>query len=163
MATPSTVYVIGLTVDSKTLHVSSLSASTGELVASTNIPLSVAVGPSDVLALSSDTAPRLVWLDFIRIRAIALVPELKEEPTSVKGPAYTRIIDIGLQSKGYFVALTADGSGRILQLDADKLEDIWGFTDSVSTRIRNSSTASLMWWALVKIGSTYGFVLYWWT
>src|SRR6266702_855526 len=149
VTTPSTVYVIGFTKSSasKTLHVSSLSTSTGELVVSTNIPLSVAVGPSDVLTLSSDTAtlnPRAVWLEAGTIRSVALVPDLKEKPTSVMVSAYTRIIDIGLQSKGHFVALTPNDTGRILKLDVDKLKVIWEFTDSGSTRIWNSSPALLM-------------------
>jgi hypothetical protein len=148
VTTPSTVYVIGLTktLASKTLHISSLSTSTGELVASKNFPLSVAVGPSDVLSLSSNAAaliPRVVWLEAGTIRSIALVPKLMGKPTSVTG-TYARIVDIGLQSKGHFVALTADGTGRILKLDADELKVIWEFTDSVSTRTRNSSPAVLI-------------------
>ncbi|KAI9435607.1 DUF1620-domain-containing protein [Lactarius indigo] len=135
VTTPSTVYVISFTKSSasKTLHISSLSTSTGELVASTNVPLSVATGPSDVLALSSDVAtliPRVVWLEAGTIHSIALVPDLTEKPTSVMGSAYTRIVDVGLQSKGHFVALTTNDTGRVLKLDVDKLKVIWEFTDS---------------------------------
>ncbi len=110
------------------------------MVASTNIPLSVAVVPSGVLTLSSDAAslfPRFVWLEAGTIRSMALAPGLTEKPTSVTGPAYTRIVDIGLHNKGHFVALTENGSGRILKLDVDKLKVIWEFTDSVSTCVRN--------------------------
>ncbi|KAI9451269.1 DUF1620-domain-containing protein [Lactarius psammicola] len=135
VTTPSTVYVIGFTKSSafKTLHVSSLSTSTGQQVASTNTPLSVAVGSSDVLTLSFDAAtliPRVVWLEAGTIRSVALVPDLTEKPTSVMGSAYTKIFDIGLQNKGYFVALTTNDTGRILKLDVDKLKAIWEFTDS---------------------------------
>ncbi|KAH9010844.1 DUF1620-domain-containing protein [Lactarius pseudohatsudake] len=135
VTTPSTVYVISLTKSSasKTLYISSLSTSTGELVASTSVPLSVAAGPSDVLALSSDAAtliPRVVWLEAGTILSVALVPDLTEKHTSVMGSAYTRIVDIGLQSKGHFVALTTNDTGRILKLDVDKLKVIWEFTDS---------------------------------
>lgn len=164
LATPSTTYVIGLstTLASNTLHVSSLSTSTGELIASTTIPLSVAVKPSDVLALSSDTAaliPRVVWLEPGTFRSIALVPELTEKPISATGSAYTTIVDIGLQSRGYVVALTADGTGRILKLEADKLSVIWEFSDSVSTCIR-PSPAPLMRSTSGKIWSTCGFALH---
>ena len=139
VSTPSTVYVIGLT--SKTLHVSSLSTSTGELVTTTTIPLTVAVRLSDVLVVSSDAAipiPRVVWLEAGTIRSIELVPNLKNKPTSVTGPAYTGIVDIGLQSKGHFVALTVNGTGRIHKLDVDKLQVLWDFPDSVSS-LQNSS------------------------
>jgi hypothetical protein len=52
----------------------------------------------------------------------------------VKGSAYGKIIDIGLQSKGHFVALKTDDTGRVLKLDAGKegLKVIWEFADSVS-------------------------------
>jgi hypothetical protein len=143
VTTPSTVYVIGLTksLASKTLHVSSLSTSTGELVTTTNIPLTVAVGLSDVLVVSSDAAipiPRVVWLEAGTIRSIELVPNLTNKPTSVTGSTYTGIVDIGLQSKGHFVALTVNGTGRIHKLDVDKLKVLWDFPDSVSS-LQNSS------------------------
>ena len=149
VTTPSTVYIVGLTksLASKTLHISSLSISTGELVVTKNIPLSVAVGPSDLLVLSSDAAvltPRVVWLEAGTIRSVELIPNLTEKPTSVTGSAYTRIVDIGLQSKGHFVALTVNGTGRVLKLDVDKLKVIWDFPDSVSSRVQNSSSALLM-------------------
>ncbi|KAF8258763.1 hypothetical protein EI94DRAFT_1728071, partial [Lactarius quietus] len=126
VTTPSTVYVIGFTksLASNTLHVSSLSTSTGKLVATTDIPLSVAVGSSDVLVLSSDAGT---------IRSVGLVPNLTEKPTSVSASAYTRIVDINLQSKGHFVALTANGAGCILKLDVDKLKVIWEFPDSAKS------------------------------
>lgn len=149
VTTPSAVYIVGLSksLASKTLHISSLSTSTGELVATKNISLSVAVGPSDLLVLSSDAAiltPRVVWLEAGIIRSVELIPNLTERPTSVTGSAYTRIVDIGLQSKGHFVALTVNGTGRILKLDADKLKGIWDFPDSVSSRVQNLSPALLM-------------------
>lgn len=136
VTTPSTIYVIGLTkssLASKTLHVSSLSTSTGVLVATTDIPLSVVVGPSDVLALSSDAATRLVWLEASTIRSLELASNLKAKPTSVSGSAYSRIVDISLQSKGHFVAQTTNGTSRILRLEVDKLKAIWEFPDSAKS------------------------------
>ena len=149
MTTPSNIFVIGLTksLASKILHVTSLSTSTGVLVATTDIPLSVAVGPSDVLVLSSDAAtliPRLVWLEAGIIRPLELVPNLKAKQASVSGSAYSRIVDISLQSKGHFVAQTANGTSHIMKLEVDKLKAIWEFPDSVSTRIQHSSLALLM-------------------
>jgi hypothetical protein len=89
-----------------------------------------------MLTLSSDTAtldPRVVWLEAGVIRSVSLVPHLTEKPTIVKGSAYSKIVDIGLQSKGHFVALNTDDTGRVLTLDASKagLRVIWEFDDSV--------------------------------
>jgi hypothetical protein len=106
------------------------------LVTATDIHLSVAVGPSDVLVLSSDAAtltPRLVWLEAGTIRSLELVPNLTAKPTSASGTAYSGIFDISLQNKGHFVAQTADGTGRILKLEVDKLKAIWEFPDSAKS------------------------------
>lgn len=89
-----------------------------------------------MLTLFSDTTtldPRVVWLEANTIRSVSLVPYLTEKPTSVKG-SYVKIIDIGLQDKGYFIALNTDGTGQLLNLDASKagLKVIWEFEDSVS-------------------------------
>ena len=144
VTTPSTVYVIGLSKSLAThiLHVTSLSSSTGELVASVDFPSSILKGSSDVLILSSDATtlnPRVVWLEAGAIRSVSLVPYLSEKPTSVKGSTYSKIIDIGLQSKGYFIALNTDDIGQVLTLDANNagLKAIWVFADSVSV-CRNS-------------------------
>jgi ER membrane protein complex subunit 1 len=140
VTTPSAVFVVGISksLSSHTLHVTTLSVSTGELLASVDVLTSIAEGPSGVLTLSSDTTtldPRVVWLEAGTICSLALVPNLTEKPTSVKGSAYSKIIDIGLPGKGHFVALKTDDSGRVLKLDAEKagLKVIWEFADSVST------------------------------
>ncbi|KAH9981995.1 hypothetical protein BJV74DRAFT_852482 [Russula compacta] len=140
VTTPSAVYVVGLekSFASFTLHVTSLSSSTGELVASVTFPSSITEGPSGILALSSDSTtlnPRVVWLETGVIRSVSLVPHLTEKPTSVEGSVYTKIVDIGLQSKGHFVALKTDSTGRVLMLDADKagLKVIWEFADSAKS------------------------------
>jgi hypothetical protein len=138
VATPAAVYVIRLAKSSAShaLHVISLSSSTGELVASVDVPSSIAGGSSGMLVLSSDTTtlnPRIVWLEAGAIRSVSLVPNLTENPALVQGSAYSRIVDIGLQRKGLFVALNTDNTGRVLRLDADKagLKVIWEFDDSV--------------------------------
>ena len=114
----------------------SLLSSTGELVASVDFPSSIAEGPSGMLTLFSETptlAPRVVWLETGAIRSVSLIPSLTEKPTSVKGP-YSKIIDIGLQDKGHFIALNTNDAGRVLSLDTNKagLKVIWEFEDSVS-------------------------------
>lgn len=137
--TPSAVYVVGLAKSfaSYTLHVTSLSPSNGEVIASTNIPSSIAEGSSDILTLSSDTTtfhPRVVWLEAGAIRSVQLVPKLSVKPSFLQGSIYSKIIDIGLQSKGHFVALKTDDASRVLKLDAEMgLEVIYEFPDSVST------------------------------
>jgi hypothetical protein len=89
-----------------------------------------------MLTLFSDTTtfdPRVVWLETGAIRSVSLVPYLTQKPASVKG-SYSKIIDIGLQDKGHFIALNTDDTGRVLSLDASKagLKVIWEFEDSVS-------------------------------
>ena len=139
VVTPSTVYVIGLAKSfaSYTLHVASLSSSNGEVVASVNIPSSISEGLSDMVVLSSDTTilePRVAWLEAGALRSVQLVPSLTVKPTFLQGSVYRKIIDIGLQSKGHFVALKEDDAGRVLKLDAEKgLKVIYEFPDSVST------------------------------
>jgi len=139
VATPSTIYVVGLakSLASYTLHVTSLSSSTGEVVASVKFSSSIVEGSSAVLTLSpgpTTANPRIVWLEAGAIRSVSLVPQLTDKPTLVKGSEYRKIIDIGLESKGYFVALKTDDTGRVLRFDAERgiLEVIWEFGNSVS-------------------------------
>lgn len=90
-----------------------------------------------MLTLCSDTTtldPRVVWLEAGSIRSVSLVPHLTKKSTSVKG-SYSKIIDIGLQEKGHFVALSTDDSGRVLGLDKAGLKVIWEFEDSVSIHL----------------------------
>lgn len=87
-----------------------------------------------MLTLFSDTTtldPRIVWLEAGAIRSVSLVPYLTGKPTSMKG-SFSKIIDIGLQDKGHFIALSTDDSGRVLTLDKTGLKAIWDFEDSVS-------------------------------
>jgi hypothetical protein len=139
VTTPSTVYVVGLakSFGSYTLHVTSLSSSTGDVVASVNFPSSIVEGSSAMLVLSSGKTtinPRIVWLEAGAIRSVSLVPRLTDKPTSAEGSEYGKIINVGLESKGYFVALKTDDTSRVLRLDTEKgiLEVIWEFVDSVS-------------------------------
>jgi ER membrane protein complex subunit 1 len=142
VVTPDTVYVVGLAKSfaSYTLHVTSLSSSSGEVVASVDIPSSIAEGPSDMVVLSSDTStlkPRVVWLEAGALRSVQLVPSLTAKPVFAQGSVYRKIIDVGLQSKGHFVALKTGDTGRVFTHDAEKgLKVIYEFPDSVSTYSR---------------------------
>ena len=91
-----------------------------------------------MLTLFSDATtphPRVVWLEAGAIRSVSLVPYLTEKSTSVKG-SYSKIIDVGLQDKGHFIALGTDDTGRVLGLDKAGLKVIWEFEDSVSVYLK---------------------------
>ena len=139
VTTSNNVYVVSLvrSFASYALNVTSLSSSNGEEVASINIPSSISEGSSDMVVLSSDTTtfkPRVVWLEAGALRTVQLIPSLTAKPTLVRGSVYRKIIDIGLQSKGHFIALTTDDTGRVLKLDAEEgLKVIYEFPDSVGT------------------------------
>ncbi|KAI9509927.1 DUF1620-domain-containing protein [Russula earlei] len=140
VTTPSAVYVIGLekSFSSYTLRVTSLSSSTGEVLSSVNIPSSIVNGSSTMFTLSSDTStvdPRVVWLEAGAIHSVSLVPSLTDRPTAIQGSGYKKMIDIGLENKGIFIALKADDTGRVFRLSTDKgiLEVIWEFADSAKS------------------------------
>lgn len=139
VATPTTTYVIGLSKSfaSYTLHVTSLSTSSGEELASANIPSSITDGPSSLLSLSpTASAPQIVWLESGSIKSVALTEKLDSKPTAVKGASYEQVLDVGLSEQGYFVALKAgDGTARIVKSangEKEGLKVIWEFSDSVS-------------------------------
>ena len=137
-ATPATVYLLGLakSLASYTLHVTSLDAASGELIRSGDYPSSITTGLSQVFFLADvrtpETQPRVVWLEDGAIKSFPLVPDLKTKLSTVKGAVYKNIQDVGLSEHGQFVALTDDGSARVLKLTPEGLTVIWEFSDSVS-------------------------------
>lgn len=137
IATPTTTYVVGLSKSfaSYTLHVTSLSTSSGEELASANIPSSITDGPSSLLSLYPTTsAPQIVWLESGTIKSVALTEKLDSKPTAIKGASYEQVLDVGLAEQGYLVALKAgDGTARIVKLAEEKegLKVVWEFADSV--------------------------------
>lgn len=150
VATPTTTYIVGLSKSfaSYTLHVTALSTTSGELLASNNIPSSITDGPSSLLSLSPTTsasAPQVVWLESGSIKSVVLTEKLDSKPTTVKGASYEKIVDVGLTEKGYFVALKeGDGTARVVKLaegEKDGLKIVWEFADSVSFFEQLSSTS----------------------
>ena len=135
--TASTVYLLGLTKSfaSYTLHITSLSPETGELVNSGDLPSSITSGLSEVLILSDvnhpETNPQIVWFEAGAIKAFPLTPGLKSKSSVVKGAVYKTIEDVGLAEYGQFVAIKDDGSGRVIKLTPEGLKVIWEFSDSV--------------------------------
>lgn len=138
--TPSTVFAVGL-VQSKrgwTLHVEALSASTGEVLASADILSNIHNALTDFLALfdSADesTLPHVVWLEDETLKSIALTPTLREKPKSIRGEKFAKLLNVGLNERGHFVALKSDGSAQVMKLDNVHCATlIWEFDDSVSS------------------------------
>jgi hypothetical protein len=134
--TDSTIYAIGLAKSyaSYTLHVTALSAETGELLTTRNIPSSIENGPGDFFTLSPSTSedPRLVWIEKGVVKSVALTPKLTNKPQNLKGSTNARIVDVGLSEYGLFVVRKEDGSASVFKLNQDAIESIWDFADSVS-------------------------------
>lgn len=139
MPTSDAVYLIGLakSLSSYTVHITSLSPTTGEVLSDVDVPSSINDGPGGLLVLSrklaSGKTTRLAWLEQGRIHSVPLTPQLKDKPFVNKGSAYLQLHDLGLQNEGLFVAIKEDGSGRVIKLSDDgALKSIWEFADSVS-------------------------------
>ena len=136
IVTDSTIYAVGLakSFSSYTLHVTALSAETGELLTTQNIPSNIENGSDDFFKLSSPTSdhPRLVWIEKGVVRSVVLIPKLTNKPQSLRGSAHTKILDVGLSEYGLFVVKTEDGSAKVFRLNQNTIESIWDFADSVS-------------------------------
>ncbi|KAI0318194.1 DUF1620-domain-containing protein [Amylostereum chailletii] len=134
IATPAAIYLVGLasSFSSYTLHITSLSPSTGQLLASVNVPSSISDGPSTLLALASPDTTRVAWLEGGLIHSVALSSDLHQKPTVHKSASFVSVVDVGLGTHGHFVALKQDGSGVVLALDAGKADvaTLWEFSDS---------------------------------
>jgi hypothetical protein len=143
IAAPSTVYLIGITKSfaSYSLRVEVLT-SDGEHLTSAEIPSSVQNGFADFITLSNHVSgfsedPRLVWIEKGAIKSVALNTDLSAKPVSLKGTAYAGLLGVGLNERGYFVALKKDGVGRVFKLDEEDekgLKQMWEFKEFVSKR-----------------------------
>ena len=148
--------MVGLTKaeTSYKVQVTSLSLSTGEVLASARIPSIIQNGLTDFLVLSDDSQnARIVWLQDKTIFSIPLSPTLNTQASTLKGTSYTSIKDIGLSRKGLFVAHKADGSAQVIgaQGAGFELQNKWDFIDSVSEQLsknfdnrNNASRPNLM-------------------
>jgi hypothetical protein len=133
------VYVVGLAKSfaSYTLHVTTLSASTGEVIASVNIPANIKDGLSKFVAFSSspgpDTKQAVAWLEDGTLKAAILTPDLKGQVMGLPGVKYDKIQDFGLSTNGQFLAITDGGAAHVMHLDAQtsSLRPIWEFVDVV--------------------------------
>jgi hypothetical protein len=138
LATPTTIYLIGLakSIASYTLHLTTLSTSTGEEVSSTHVTSSIThvsdIYPVQDLRQSSAT-PVIAWLQQDELMSFALTPQLGGKPKSAKGTKYKELVDVGLRNHGQLVAIASDSSSSVLQLatDASGFKTLWNFADSV--------------------------------
>ncbi|CAA7264034.1 unnamed protein product [Cyclocybe aegerita] len=162
--TPTTLYAVGLakSIASYTLHVTSLSPATGEVITSSNIASSI-VDPLTqftVLARPDLAKPVALWLEQGALRYVGLSPNLKEKAKPIKGANYASIIELGLEQHGQAVVVRQDGSSFVLRLDGDVgyAKAVWEFEDS-ATSVAN--TDSMYAGAIDALGQSYVGRVYW--
>lgn len=139
VVTDSTIYAVGLAKSfaSHTLHVTALSAATGELLTTQHIHSNIENGPNDFFTLSPSNSedPRLIWIEKGVVRSVALTPKLANKPQSLRGSSNTQILDVGLSEHGIFIVRKEDGSATVFKLNQNTLEPVWDFADSVSWHV----------------------------
>jgi ER membrane protein complex subunit 1 len=132
----STLYAIGLAKSfaSYTLHITTLSSATGELLTDIHLPSNIANKRVDFfpIAQSGKRKLYLVWLEEGTVKYVALTPDLTNTPKSIAGSGYEQIIDLRLGDSGIFLARRKDGSSYVFQPRSGKVEQTWEFADSVS-------------------------------
>jgi hypothetical protein len=135
--TNDAIYAVGAAKSfaSYTLHVAVLSPTTGELLASANLPSSIANPLREIMVLTcNDTdSTHAIWLENGLVKSLVLTPKLSNKPSTIEGAGYAQILDVGLSKYGQLVATREDGASRILKLDEDglSLASIWQFENSV--------------------------------
>ncbi|KAG1816884.1 DUF1620-domain-containing protein [Suillus subaureus] len=136
IADPSTMYVVGFAKSfaSYTLHVTTLSVTTGKIIASVNIPANIKDERSKFVAVSSQTGPTTTacvnWLEGDVLKAAVLAPDLKGQIMALPGVKYDRISDFGLSTNGQFLAIKEGGAAHVMHFDAQasSLRPIWEFS-----------------------------------
>ncbi|KAI5117724.1 hypothetical protein M0805_006209 [Coniferiporia weirii] len=139
--TPSTVFVVGLSKSfaSYSLHITAISAESGEVVANAHVPSAIHNGLTDFLLLSDkaddDSTPCVVWFEQGQMKFNMLTPTLDEKPKLMKGATFKGILNIGLNERGNFVALRSDGTGLAMKLDkgSNGLALVWEFAESATS------------------------------
>lgn len=158
----SILYVAGFakSVKSYTLHVTTLDLTTGQVIASVNIPASIAnvhtdyllLGPARAASSSTTTTssganvdvfgPSLVWLSPsstasnapLSIFSAPLSPALKGKVLTIPNTSYKRIQDVDLSGNGFFMAVQDNGTAEILAYETggSPVRVVWDFGDVVS-------------------------------
>jgi hypothetical protein len=120
---------------SYTLHVTTLSPSTGQVIISANIISSIVdpLAHFAVLTRSDSTQPQALWIEQETLRFVGLTPTLKVKGRQLHGTGYTRILDIGLNDQGHALVSRKEGSSFVLKFDeVNSAKSLWEFVDSVS-------------------------------
>ncbi|KAN0080356.1 Protein of unknown function (DUF1620) domain containing protein [Tylopilus felleus] len=155
----SILYVAGFakSVKSYTLHVTTLDLTTGQVIASVNIPASIAnvhtdyllLGPARAASSSTTTTssganvdvfgPSLVWLSPsstasnapLSIFSAPLSPALKGKVLTIPNTSYKRIQDVDLSGNGFFMAVQDNGTAEILAYETggSPVRVVWDFGD----------------------------------
>ncbi|KAF8809912.1 DUF1620-domain-containing protein [Phlegmacium glaucopus] len=162
--TVDALYVVGVAKSfaSYTLHVSSLSPSTGQVTLSANLASSIVdpLAHLAVLTQPNTTQPQILWIEQETLRHVGLTPTLNEKAKLLKGTEYARILDVGLNDQGHAVISRKDGSTFVLKLDGEvnSAKSVWEFVDSVSSEANADSHYA---GALDRLGQPYVARVYW--
>jgi ER membrane protein complex subunit 1 len=144
-ATPNAVYVIGFSksFSSFTLHVTSLHPSTGAVLTTKAIPSSITEPLSELLVLSLSNhnaqeaqshhqGPHIIWLEQKVLKYVLLTPALDGKANALKGASIGKIMDIGLCGQHYFMAITADGTSKVMKIGRNAVKPVFEFEEVVS-------------------------------
>ncbi|KDR78137.1 hypothetical protein GALMADRAFT_94668 [Galerina marginata CBS 339.88] len=144
--TADALYAVGVakSTASFTVHVTSLSPSTGEVVQSSHIPSSITDPLNQFIVLTRPdlSKPVALWLEQGTVRYVGLTPTLKEKAKPIKGIGYAHIVDVGLNDHGHAVVVRTDGSSFVLKLvgEIGLASSAWEFEDSISSTAHADST-----------------------
>lgn len=134
--TPSALYLVGVakSIESYTLHITTLVPTTGELITSANIPSSISDAVQSFFVLSNGISEnnQIAWLEKGSLKHVALVPKLNAKPTAIKNAEFEGLVDIGLTDNGHIIALKKDGVARVLKLVEHGVKSVYEFKDEVS-------------------------------
>ncbi|TDL26922.1 DUF1620-domain-containing protein [Rickenella mellea] len=166
VSTPSAVYAIGLTKTPKSYmpRIEAISPTTGEVLASADLPGNIQNGLAEFMVISDSTddkiSPLVIWLESGTMKTAALQPSLKGKVLSARGAVYKSIKDVGLSDRGLFVALQSDDSARIIKIDDNGpgVKSIHDFADSATS---TGYTESMFAGGLDKSGYPYVGRFFW--
>lgn len=136
IVTKEAVYAVGVgkSIASYTLHITTLSPATGEVISDMNIVSSIIDPLTEFITLSSNPEKHIaLWLEQGTLRHLALTPTLKEKPRLLKGLGFAQIVDVGLNKRGHAVVTRNDGSSFIIRVDEETgyPKSVWEYKDSV--------------------------------
>ncbi|KAF5352206.1 hypothetical protein D9758_009183, partial [Tetrapyrgos nigripes] len=162
LITPQSIYAVGLAKSfaSYTLHVTTLSPATGEVISTSAIPSSISNGLKDFLLLNKPSnPPYLVWTESGNtLKFLELTPTLQKKPSFPKDKLFSKIVDLGLGSHNMFVVIKEDGTGHIMAVNAGYMESVKEFVGSAYS---DRTTESIYSGGFDKNEAPYVARLYW--